>query len=46
MEELKKKVISFIDSIKGEIFEVADEIYKNPELGNQEFKASKLLKEK
>ncbi|UZQ82139.1 amidohydrolase [Thermoanaerobacter sp. RKWS2] len=46
MEELKKKVISFIDSIKGEIFEIADEIYKNPELGNQEFKASKLLKEK
>jgi amidohydrolase len=46
MEELKKKVISFIDRIKEEIFEVADEIYKNPELGNQEFKASKLLREK
>ncbi|ADD03079.1 amidohydrolase [Thermoanaerobacter italicus Ab9] len=35
-----------IDSIKEEIFEVAEEIYKNPELGNQEFKASKLLREK
>ncbi|MCG0276514.1 MAG: M20 family metallopeptidase [Thermosediminibacteraceae bacterium] len=46
MEELKKKVISFLDSIKGEVFEVADEIHKNPELGNNEFKASKLLREK
>ncbi|MDP9751479.1 M20 family metallopeptidase [Thermoanaerobacter pentosaceus] len=46
MEGLKEKVISFIDSIKEEIFEVAEEIYKNPELGNQEFKASKLLREK
>jgi amidohydrolase len=46
MEGLKEKVISFIERIKEEIFEVADEIYKNPELGNQEFKASKLLREK
>ncbi|MFV9568285.1 M20 family metallopeptidase [Thermoanaerobacter mathranii] len=46
MEVLKEKVISFIERIKEEIFEVADEIYKNPELGNQEFKASKLLREK
>ncbi|WP_422448582.1 M20 family metallopeptidase [Thermoanaerobacterium sp. DL9XJH110] len=46
MEELKKKVVSFIDGIKQEIFEVADEIHRNPELGNREFKASKLLKEK
>ncbi|WP_256201439.1 M20/M25/M40 family metallo-hydrolase [Thermoanaerobacter thermocopriae] len=46
MEGLKEKVISFIERIKEEIFEVADKIYKNPELGNQEFKASKLLREK
>jgi amidohydrolase len=46
MEELKKKAVSFIDYIKREIFEVADEIHRNPELGNREFKASKLLKEK
>jgi len=46
LENLKQKVVSLVDEIQSDIFEVADEIHKNPELGNQEFKASKLLKEK
>lgn len=46
MESLKEKVVLQVDEIKNDIFEVADEIHRNPELGNQEFKASKLLREK
>ncbi|KXG76622.1 p-aminobenzoyl-glutamate hydrolase subunit B [Fervidicola ferrireducens] len=44
--DLKDRIVKFLDDIKSEIFEVSDEIYNNPELGNQEFKASRLLKEK
>lgn len=44
--ELKDRIARFLDSIRDEVFEVADEIYNNPELGNQEFKASGLLKDK
>jgi amidohydrolase len=46
LESLKEKVVLQVDEIKNDIFEVADEIHRNPELGNQEFKASKLLREK
>ncbi|HHW03497.1 MAG TPA: M20 family metallopeptidase [Thermoanaerobacterales bacterium] len=46
MDSLKEKVVLLVDEIKNDIFEVADRIHENPELGNQEFKASKLLKEK
>ncbi|MDI3481421.1 MAG: hypothetical protein PWQ97_1076 [Tepidanaerobacteraceae bacterium] len=46
MESIKKEVMILADKLKQEIFEVADEIHKNPELGNQEFMASRLLKEK
>lgn len=39
---MKNKVINFIDKITPELNELSLEIYKNPELGYQEYKACKL----
>lgn len=39
---MKKKVLEFIDVITPELNELSLEIYNNPELGYQEFKACKL----
>lgn len=46
LEKIKEKAVLLADELKEDIFEVADKIHKNPELGNQEFKASRLLREK
>lgn len=39
---MKNKVLKFIDEITPELNEMSLEIYKNPELGYQEFKACKI----
>lgn len=39
---MKNKVLKFIDKITPELNEMSLEIYKNPELGYQEFKACKI----
>ncbi|MCR4432153.1 MAG: M20 family metallopeptidase [Tepidanaerobacteraceae bacterium] len=46
MEKIKQRVVLLAEKLKEDIFDLADEIHKNPELGNQEFKASRLLREK
>ncbi len=43
---LKDKVCKFIDENKETLFSVSREIWENPEIGFEEFKASKLLSEK
>ncbi len=40
---MKDKIFAYIDTIKDEIYDMADYIYDNPETGLQEFKASGLL---
>lgn len=42
-EDFKKKVCAFIDDNKDSLFKISKEIYDNPELAFEEFKASKLL---
>jgi len=42
-EKLRKAIIKKIDSLRDRIFEVSDFIFNNPELGREEYKASKLL---
>ncbi|MGF7184227.1 amidohydrolase [Desulfitispora alkaliphila] len=44
--DLKERIIKEVDAVKDEIIEINDYLYKNPELGYQEFKASKLLTSK
>lgn len=44
--ELKKLVFSEIDKRKDELIELGREIWKNPELGYQEFNTSRLVQEK
>ncbi len=39
---MKDKIISFVDSIETELSNLNYEIYKNPELGNEEYFAAKL----
>lgn len=40
---MKEKIIKKIDSLKGEFVDYVKYLFDNPELGNQEFKAIKLL---
>ncbi len=44
-EKLREKIIEKVDSLKERMFEVSEFIFNNPELGREEFKASKLLAE-
>ncbi len=46
VSKLKEKVSSFIDENRELLLAVSKEIFDNPELGFEEFKASKLLSEK
>ena len=43
MNDLKSKVCEIIDSMKSRLIEISDTIHANPELGFQEYRASKLL---
>ncbi len=45
MKNAKNVIIDFTESIKNRIFEISKDIYENPELGNKEFRSSKLLRE-
>jgi amidohydrolase len=43
MSEVKEQIYLTVDNIKDQLFEMNDFIHDNPELGNHEFKAVKLL---
>jgi len=43
VERLKAKVCGIIDSMRSRLIEISDTIHANPELGFQEYRASKLL---
>jgi aminobenzoyl-glutamate utilization protein B len=40
---MKEQLLDFIDSVKNELIYMADYIFDNPEIGLEEYKASKLL---
>lgn len=42
---MKEVICSFVDGMKNRLIEISDRIYRNPELGYQEYGASKLLVE-
>ncbi|SNX52717.1 M20 family metallopeptidase [Thermoanaerobacterium sp. RBIITD] len=46
VKSLKNKIDEIIDEIKSDIFDVADRIYENPEIGGKEFNAVNLLTDK
>lgn len=43
---IKERILTYIDEKSEEFINIAKEIHKNPEIGNQEYFASKLLQEK
>lgn len=45
MEQIKKDAFEVIEGMKNKMTDMSDYIHDNPELGNHEFKASKLLTE-
>jgi amidohydrolase len=46
MEDLKQTVLSTIDDLHNDFYEISEYIGNNPELGHEEFKACKILTEK
>lgn len=45
MEEFRKKIVSYVDSIRGELDDVNRYIHQNPELSSEEYKSSRRLTE-
>jgi len=43
MIQFKERILQRVDSLKERIFEISDDIFHNPELGNEEFRSSKIL---
>jgi amidohydrolase len=46
VEQLKQKVLSTIDELHRDFYEISEYIGNNPELGHEEYKACKILTEK
>ncbi|MBP8613809.1 MAG: M20 family metallopeptidase [Firmicutes bacterium] len=42
-EDFKKKAMDAVDSLKETLIAMSDQMYREPELGHQEFKSSKML---
>jgi hypothetical protein len=45
MEEFRKKIVSYVASIRGELDDVNRYIHQNPELSSKEYKSSRRLTE-
>ena len=42
-EVLKKRAMDAVDDLKGTLIAMSDKMYREPELGHQEFKSSQML---